>query len=125
MAVEPIGAAASAATAVNARSAAPVTPAAPVVESQATLLTGVKAVQPGEPAPAIDDVRDAVRKIEDVVSPAAQDLRFSIDDETGITVVKLIDTETQTVLRQIPTEEVMEISKALDKLQGLLVRNKA
>jgi len=124
MAVEQIGASASTAAAapvapVNAR------PVAPVAEPQATLLTGIKAVQPGEPAPAIDEVRDAVRKIEDVVSPAAQDLRFSIDDETGITVVKLIDTETQTVLRQIPTEEVMEISKALDKLQGLLVRNKA
>jgi len=121
MAVEPIGASASAtaAAAVNTR------PVAPVAQSQATLLTGIKAVQPGEPIPALDEVRDAVRKIEDVVSPAAQDLRFSIDDETGITVVKLIDTETHTVLRQIPTEEVMEISKALDKLQGLLVRNKA
>jgi len=124
MAVEQIGASANAAAAaplapVNTR------PVAPVAESQAPLLTGIKAVQPSEPLPALDEVRDAVRKIEHVVSPAAQDLRFSIDDETGITVVKLIDTETQTVLRQIPTEEVMEISKALDKLQGLLVRNKA
>lgn len=75
--------------------------------------------------PGKDQVRDAVRKIEDLVAPSAQDLRFSIDEDTGITVVRLIDTQTQTVLRQIPTQEVIEISKALDKLQGLLVKDKA
>ena len=123
MAVEQIGGSANAAlpplAPLNAR------PVAPVTESQVTLISDTKAVQPSEAIPGLDEVRDAVKKIEHVVSPAAQDLRFSIDDETGITVVKLIDTQTQTVLRQIPTQEVMEISKALDRLQGLLVRNKA
>ena len=82
-------------------------------------------MQPTQAAPSTDEVRDAVKKIEQVVSPAAQDLSFSIDEDSGKTIVKLIDTQTQTVLRQIPTVEVMEISKALDKLQGLLVREKA
>lgn len=71
------------------------------------------------------ELHEALVKIEQLVSPAARDLRFSIDEDTGITVIKLIDTQTQTVLRQIPTEEVIEISKALDKLQGLLVKEKA
>ena len=116
MAIEQIGAAAGAAAqpspAVNARA-----PAAPV--------TGAKAALPVKGTPGIDEVRDAVKKIEQVVSPATQDLRFSIDHDTGTTVIKLIDTQTQTVLRQIPTVEIMEISKALGKLQGLLVREKA
>jgi len=123
MAVEQIGSSSSTSApplvSVNARAVVP----AP--ESQVALITGSKAVQSTQAAPSTDEVRDAVKKIEQVVSPAAQDLRFSIDEETGITVVKLIDTQTQTVLRQIPTVEVMEISKALDKLQGLLVREKA
>lgn len=123
MAIEQIGGSASASApplaSVNARAAAP----AP--ESQVTLISGTKAVQSTKAAPGTEEVRDAIKKIEQVVSPAAQDLRFSIDEETGITVVKLIDTQTQTVLRQIPTLEVIEISKALDKLQGLLVREKA
>jgi flagellar protein FlaG len=75
--------------------------------------------------PSSRDVHEAVKKIEQLIQPAARDLRFSVDEDTGITVVKLIDTETQTVLRQIPTPEVIEISKALDKLQGLLVKEKA
>ena len=40
-------------------------------------------------------------------------------------MIKLIDTKTDTVLRQITTIEALEISKALDKLQGLLVRETA
>ncbi|MGV8900093.1 MAG: flagellar protein FlaG [Burkholderiaceae bacterium] len=123
MALEQLGSAASAGApslaAANARAAAP----QPV--SQVTLETGSKAVQATQAAPSTDEVRDAVKKIEHMISPTAQDLRFSIDEDTGITVVKLIDSQTQTVLRQIPTVEVMEISKALDKLQGLLVREKA
>lgn len=123
MAIEQIGGSASASApplaSVNTRAAAP----AP--ESQITLISGAKAVQSTKATPGTEEVRDAIKKIEQVVSPAAQDLRFSIDEETGITVVKLIDTQTQTVLRQIPTLEVIEISKALDKLQGLLVREKA
>ncbi|MGQ2967046.1 flagellar protein FlaG, partial [Methylophilus sp.] len=37
-------------------------------------------------------------------------------------VVKVVDTETQKVLRQIPNEEVLAISKTLDKLRGLVIR---
>ena len=93
--------------------------------SQTTQPGAGKAVAAAAPAPSTDDVRDAIKKIEQVIPPSAQDLRFSIDQESGVTIVKLIDTQTQTVLRQIPTVEVMEISKALDKLQGLLVKEKA
>lgn len=78
----------------------------------------------GKPA-TMDELRDAVKKIQDNIGPGAQDLRFSIDEDTGTPVIKLIDTKTDTVLRQIPTVEALEISKALDKLQGLLVRETA
>ncbi len=94
-------------------------------ESLAQPITGSKAVQPAQAMPKVEELRDAVKKIEQVVTPAAQGLRFSIDEDSGTTVVKLIDTETMLVLRQIPTVEVMEISKALGKLQGLLVKEKA
>jgi flagellar protein FlaG len=98
---------------------------APAQESLAQPITGSKAVQPAQATPNVDELRDAVKKIEQVITPAAQGLRFSIDEDTGTTVVKVIDTETMLVLRQIPTVEVMEISKALGRLQGLLVKERA
>lgn len=67
----------------------------------------------------------AVKKLNDYVAPALQTIQFSIDDETDRIVVKVVDTETQKVLRQIPNEEVLAITKSLDKLRGLVIRQTA
>ena len=39
--------------------------------------------------------------------------------------MKVVDASTDEVIRQIPSEEIISIAKALDKLQGLLVEQKA
>lgn len=52
-------------------------------------------------------------------------LEFTIDEESGRRLIRLVDRQTQEVLRQIPSEEMLQIAKALDKLQGLLVHQKA
>lgn len=67
----------------------------------------------------------AVQKLNDYVAPALQTIQFSIDQESERIVVKVVDTATQKVLRQIPNEEVMAITKTLDKLQGLVIRQTA
>lgn len=55
----------------------------------------------------------------------ARDLLFSIDNDTGKTVVKVVDSVTDKVIRQIPSEELIAIAKALDKFQGLLLKQEA
>jgi flagellar protein FlaG len=71
-------------------------------------------------------LNEAIKSINEFVSPVASNsIQFSIDDDTGRTIVKVIDKETDEVIRQIPNEEVIAISKALDKLQGLLVKQTA
>ncbi len=72
-----------------------------------------------------DQVQQAVTQIKQVAEKLAQNLHFSIDDDTGITVVKITDSSTQEVIRQIPTEEAVSIAKTLDKVQGLLFSEKA
>ena len=52
-------------------------------------------------------------------------LQFSLDKDSGKTVVKVMDTDTNEVIRQIPSEEVLAISKAVDKLKGLLIKQQA
>ncbi|MHB1052968.1 MAG: flagellar protein FlaG [Thiobacillus sp.] len=52
-------------------------------------------------------------------------LRFSLDQDTGHTVVRMIDTETEEVLRQFPSEEMLAISKSIDRMQGLLINREA
>ncbi|MDR1276765.1 MAG: flagellar protein FlaG [Candidatus Accumulibacter sp.] len=72
-----------------------------------------------------DALQSALDKIEKFISVAASDINFSIDEESGVTVIKIIDRGTKDVIRQIPTEEMLDISRALDRLQGLFIKNKA
>ncbi|WP_157670901.1 flagellar protein FlaG [Chitinibacter sp. GC72] len=97
----------------------------PVIEPTATQTEdAVKALDPKELA---NQVEDAVKKINDTIKLLNQGigLEFGMDEDTNIRLVKLIDTKSKEVLRQFPSEEVINIAKALDKLQGLLVRDKA
>lgn len=91
--------------------------------------SGLKAVVKSEEKPAAEPTKEtltgAVQKLNEYVAPALQTIQFSIDQESERIVVKVVDTATQKVLRQIPNEEVLAITKTLDKLQGLVIRQTA
>ena len=76
-------------------------------------------------APKEKDVKEAVKDIQDFVSTVTTDLRFTVDKETGRTVVTVVDSETQQVVRQIPTEDIMKIARNIDRMQGLLFSGRA
>ena len=73
----------------------------------------------------LEKLKAAVEKIQEFVSSTASDIKFSIDEQSGQTVVKVVDRETQDVIRQIPSQEMLDLAQALDKLQGLLIKQKA
>ena len=75
--------------------------------------------------PSAGELQKALEEVEKAVAPMAQSLQFSLDKDSGRTVVKVMDTDTNEVIRQIPTEEVLAISKAVDKLKGLLIKQQA
>lgn len=54
------------------------------------------------------------------LAPQSSSLRFHVDQDTGKTVAELLDPEGQ-VLRQMPTEEALEVAKAIGKYQGMFV----
>lgn len=60
-----------------------------------------------------------------VEAKAPNTLAFSIDDETGRTVIRIADAQTGELIRQIPPEEVLAIARSLDKMQGLLLQKTA
>jgi flagellar protein FlaG len=59
------------------------------------------------------------------VQSVSSSLQFSLDQDTGRTVVKMVDTQTAEVLRQFPSEEMLAISKSIDRMQGLLINREA
>jgi flagellar protein FlaG len=72
-----------------------------------------------------EELKSAVEKVQTFVSATTSDVNFSIDKDSGNTVVKVIDRSTKEVIRQIPSKEMLEMAQALDRLQGLLVKNQA
>ncbi len=73
------------------------------------------AAQPAQLAQAVDDLNQRFKD-------SRTDLRFSIDEDSGRTVVSVVDAQDGTVLRQMPTEEALRVSKALDEALGTLIR---
>lgn len=71
------------------------------------------------------ELKGAVDKISRFVAATNTDIQFSLDETSEMTVVRVIDRETKEVIRQIPSEEALQIAATLDKLQGLLVKQKA
>lgn len=93
----------------------------PVVADNGINVTATKDIRTLLPSEA--DIKRSLDTINKYLKPNA--IEFSLDQDTGQTLVKIVDTETETVIRQIPTEQVVEISKDLSRLQGLLFRTKA
>lgn len=77
--------------------------------------------QPGEQK---ESVRQAAKRVNDLITGLSSDLKFTVDEETGIQVVKVIDVKTKEIIRQLPAQEMLDIAKRLDELQGLLIREK-
>ena len=79
------------------------------------------------PAPTPDpaQLQEAVRRAEDAVRKFASNLMFSLDKDTGKTVIKIVDSHTNEVIRQIPSEELLAISRNLDRVEGLLLKQQA
>lgn len=100
---------------------------AAAVDRPSPPVPSASAAAPGAPAvaPAPAQVEQAVRSISKAIQPISRNLHFSIDEATGHTVVRVVDTETGNLIRQIPTQEALDIARVLDRMQGLLLNDKA
>ncbi|MBL1140470.1 MAG: flagellar protein FlaG [Proteobacteria bacterium] len=54
-----------------------------------------------------------------------RDLYFSIDDETGDTIIRVVDSESHKTIRTIPSEEFLSMSQQLNQSVGLLLNAQA
>jgi flagellar protein FlaG len=93
----------------------------------ATAVETVNAVKGAAAAPTLEQVEQAVSKLNKSPQAQSQGLEFSIDSDTKRTVVKVVDQSTKEVLRQIPSPEALEIAKSLESSEnkGLLIKQTA
>ena len=78
---------------------------------------------PAEPPPPPEPVHleQAIRQIQDYLSEANRQLHFEVDDASGRTIVRVVNPESGEVVRQIPSEEVLQLSAAIRAGGGALL----
>lgn len=79
----------------------------------------------GDPVspPAVDAVEtsqlaQSIERLNARLLGAGTALRFSVAEESGATVIRIVDRETQEVVRQIPPQELINVVQALRELHA-------
>ncbi|SIS46827.1 flagellar protein FlaG [Neptunomonas antarctica] len=86
-----------------------------------------QAAQSEEPSQKMstEEVQTAVDKLNEFMHNGQRNLNFSIDKDTDDMVVKVMDTETQEVIRQFPSEETIKLTKHIEGMLGLIFNDHA
>ena len=92
-------------------------------------------VQTETPAPEIqtqktrtspEELARVTEALRSKVSSVAPELQFSIDESSGRSVIRITDPATKEVIRQIPSEDILKLNRAMDQFEkGLLLNRKA
>jgi len=74
--------------------------------------------------PSKGELEAAVKKLNAMMAESNTAVEFSLDKSTGSPVIKVVDVETKSVLRQLPNLEAIAFSRSLDTFKGLLLNQK-
>lgn len=73
----------------------------------------------------LSEIEYKVSQLNDHMQTIKRNLEFTVDDRSGASVITISDTETGEVIRQFPSEEVLNARNAVEKMKGLLIETKA
>lgn len=72
-----------------------------------------------------EEMQAVVDKLNEFMHNGQRNLNFSVDRETDETVIKVMNTETQEVIRQFPSEEALKLTKHIEGMMGLIFNDRA
>ncbi len=75
--------------------------------------------------PPKDKLDTATMELAEYAQSMQRDLHFSVDEESGETVIKVVESESQRLVRTIPSEEFLHASREFNGSVGNLLRAKA
>ena len=75
-------------------------------------------------AETVKDLGSAVEQVELEAQRLNRSIRFSVDEGSGRTVIRVIDRETDELIRQIPPEDFLAIAESLrEQGRGLIIES--
>lgn len=72
-----------------------------------------------------EEVEAAVATIQDFVQSVRRSINFSLEEGSGRVVVKVTDAGSGDVIRQIPSEEALQLAENLSEVRSLLFKAEA
>lgn len=75
--------------------------------------------------PTKEVVAKAAADLQEFVSSMGRNLSFSVDQMTGYNVVRVVNPDTGELIRQLPSEELLKISRDFQRLNNVLVSQRA
>lgn len=80
---------------------------------------------PSQQQPIVDELKRVTEKLQLRFNTVAPELQFSVDQDSGRTIIKVTDLATNEVIRQIPSEDALRLNKEIDRFLGSLLNRKA
>ncbi|MFI3245822.1 MAG: flagellar protein FlaG [Ferrimonas sp.] len=110
----------------------------PRMEPTSNVLVGelvpTHSAKPSEQSPAaeaaaeakmdVDQLQQMVAELESFFNANKRSLSFQIDDDSGKSVVTIKEVDTDEIIRQIPSEEMLKFAVKLSDLSGLFLNTK-
>ncbi len=81
----------------------------------------VKEESEGNKALSMDEIEAIIKEMNEFIRIFNTKVAFELDKETGKMILRIIDVQTNEVIRQIPPEELLRISKRISELLGLII----
>jgi flagellar protein FlaG len=79
----------------------------------------------GESTSSREQIEEAVASIQDFVQSVRRSINFSVEETSGRVVVKVTDAGSGDVIRQIPSEEALQLAENLSEVRSLLFKAEA
>jgi flagellar protein FlaG len=67
------------------------------------------------------EMKEAVSKLNEYVQKTQRNLDFSLDEDSGKTVIRVYDRQSEQLVRQIPDEVALELAKKLNSEEPALL----
>lgn len=83
------------------------------------------AAKPTGPVKPTDREQAALDEINQALALASIGLQFEFDKESEQMIARVVDISTGELIRQMPSEEMLQVARTLDKLQGLIFQRAA
>jgi len=71
-----------------------------------------------------EEIAQTVQEMNDFLHDMKRNLSFSVDDDLGKSVITVKDSDSDEVIRQIPSEELVVLRKKMDDVAGILFDTK-